>query len=392
MATIFYAINGEGRGHASRARAIIEGLRSRHRVVVYAAGHAFQLLSPVYANSEIEVRAIPGMRFHYTANRRVALGLSAIENLPYLSRIGRAVERITAHMEIEQPKLAITDFEPIIPRAALCAGIPLISLDHQHFLVTNDLSTLPLFLQTYAKVASPFVRAFCHSQTETIVSSFFVAPPKHGWEHAAHVGVMLRPEVVSATISDGRYLVAYLRRSVPQSVIRALQNCGLPVHIYGLGAREPVGRLRFFPVDALRFIEDLATSRALISTAGNQLIGEALYLQKPVLAFPENGNFEQYINAHFLERSQAGATAAISRVRTKEIRMFLTRLDTYRSHIDRIAVHGNSAALAIINSYLPQSTPDKIRSQWKINPYEEPSALSIASFREKEKYDNRRGF
>ena len=45
---------------------------------------------------------------------------------------------------------------------------------------------------------------------------------------------------------------------------------------------------------------------AVVSTAGNQLVGEALYLGKPVLVMPERVNFEQAINAHYLEQSGAG--------------------------------------------------------------------------------------
>jgi hypothetical protein len=37
----------------------------------------------------------------------------------------------------------------------------------------------------------------------------------------------------------------------------------------------------------LPFLEDLAGCRAVISTAGNQLIGVALYLCKPVCVMPE---------------------------------------------------------------------------------------------------------
>lgn len=79
------------------------------------------------------------------------------------------------------------------------------------------------------------------------------------------------------------------------------------VRMYGLGAQPRRGNLVFRDIDEHRFLEDLATCDAMISTAGNQLVGEALYLAKPVLVLPEARNFEQYINAHFLARSGAGA-------------------------------------------------------------------------------------
>ena len=56
MATIFYSLSGEGRGHATRVRAVVEELRKRHRVVIYAPGHAYELLLPVYEGTDVDIR------------------------------------------------------------------------------------------------------------------------------------------------------------------------------------------------------------------------------------------------------------------------------------------------------------------------------------------------
>ena len=89
-------------------------------------------------------------------------------------------------------------------------------------------------------------------------------------------GVLLLPEILRATPETGSHVVAYLRRFSSSNIMEALENCGCEVRIYGLGARPSAGNLRFRDVDMFRFVEDLATSRALVSTAGNQLFGEAL--------------------------------------------------------------------------------------------------------------------
>lgn len=64
MATIFNSLSGEGRGHATRVRAIVEELRRHHRIVIYTPGQAHDLLQPVYQGSDITVRNIPGLLFH----------------------------------------------------------------------------------------------------------------------------------------------------------------------------------------------------------------------------------------------------------------------------------------------------------------------------------------
>ena len=95
-------------------------------------------------------------------------------------------------------------------------------------------------------------------------------------------------------------------------MIEILADCGLPVKVYGLGERESIGQL-FSPIDELQFVEDLANCRAVISAAGNQLIGEALHLGKPMFVLPEGSHGEQSINGFFL-RTMGVATLNISRV------------------------------------------------------------------------------
>lgn len=51
--------------------------------------------------------------------------------------------------------------------------------------------------------------------------------------------------------------------------------------------RGRIDNLEFRPPGNAEFIRDLAACRAVLSTAGNQLIGEAIHFRKPVLALPE---------------------------------------------------------------------------------------------------------
>jgi uncharacterized protein (TIGR00661 family) len=54
------------------------------------------------------------------------------------------------------------------------------------------------------------------------------------------------------------------------------------------------------------FVHDLARCACVVSTAGHQLISEACFLGKPMLAIPEPGQYEQYINAFYLEKVGGG--------------------------------------------------------------------------------------
>jgi uncharacterized protein (TIGR00661 family) len=69
------------------------------------------------------------------------------------------------------------------------------------------------------------------------------------------------------------------------------------------------GNLTYRPFGEQSFIDDLASARAVIAGGGFTLMGEAVYLHKPMLAVPLEGQFEQVINARYLEKLGYGREA-----------------------------------------------------------------------------------
>ena len=57
------------------------------------------------------------------------------------------------------------------------------------------------------------------------------------------------------------------------------------------------------------FVDDLASSRGVIAGGGFTLMGEAVYLHKPMLAVPLQHQFEQVMNARYLEQLGFGRMA-----------------------------------------------------------------------------------
>lgn len=355
MARIFYSLSGEGRGHATRVRAIVDELRQRHEITIFAPGDAHDLLAPAYAGTNVAVQHIPGLRFFYTRAGRLDYGRTLAGTARYLAGYPRLRKSIEETIQRGRPDLVITDFEPSLPRAARRCGVPFISLNHQHFLIVNDLSMLPRELQRHARFMSGVVRSYYRGQVRTIVSSFYFPPLKPRYrEGVVQVGVILRPAVIAASRGDEGHLVAYLRRFATDNVLAALKSCGLPVRVYGLGARPEEGNLTFKEISEANFIADLGTCRALISTAGNQLVGEALYLGKPVLAMPEPNNHEQYINAFFLRAEGTGDWIELEKLSPGAVESFLERVGEFRERIVSEKYNGNPLALVTIEEVLSQ--------------------------------------
>lgn len=352
MGKIFYSVSGEGRGHATRVRTIVDELRQDYSVRIYAPGLAYEFLAGVYSASEVAVRRIPGLHFTYSASHRLNYLKSGWNSLAFVRHAPAVVARLARDIERHKPDLVITDFEPLLPRAARRCGVPYVSLDHQHFLVTSDLSDLPWKLRAHAASMSGFVRAFVHGQERTVVSSFYFPKLRSDVQRVTQIGVLLRQEVRQAQVHSGEHIIAYLRRFAAREVMSALRACKCPVHVYGLGERSATGNLRFLAIDAERFVADLASSRALVSTAGNQLVGEALYLGKPILAIPEPGNFEQQINGHFLQYSGCGLCLDCERVTIAHLRQILDHADEFAGGVDREQLCGNEDALRAINEVL----------------------------------------
>jgi uncharacterized protein (TIGR00661 family) len=330
MATIFYSVMGEGRGHAARARAMVERLRGDHRVVLFTSHDALEFLRTEYTGDPaVEVHEVPGLKFHYTA-RRLDNSKTIREGLAFWFAKGRHARRLAPHFAREKPSLVVCDFEPLLPHAAREAGVPVLSLDHQHFLATYDLSSLPARLQRWAWAMSWSIWMFDIRQQKTVVSAFYKPPLRRGFENVVQVGPLLRPALRQREPTVGPHLLSYLRKATPQGVIDLLATLPQPVRVYGLGERPAHGSITYCAINERAFLDDLASCDAVIAAAGNQLLGEALYFGKPFLALPEQNHHEQCINACFLERLGGGEWKPIERVGAGEIHGFLSRRETYR--------------------------------------------------------------
>ncbi len=357
MARIAISVCGEGRGHATRIATLVEHLMHDHEVLVYTSADALGFLRKRFAaeaDGHVEIREIPGIVFQYTGGRLDVMR-SIATGLDYQARqLGPLVDRLIRELDSFGADLAITDFEPALPRAASREGIPLVSVDHQHFLLAYDLDALPWSLQWNAWFMSHAVWLYVAEAADTVVSAFFRPPLRRGWEHVVQVGPLLRDAITRAVPRDDGYVVSYLRRHTPFSAIEALADCGMPVKVYGLGHRDHVGNVSFHTIDEQRFIEDLAGCTAVIAAAGNQLIGEALHLGKPLLVLPERAHAEQMMNSHFLAGMGCGQFVLLEEITREQVRMFLDDRGRFQSALAPLTgrMDGTPDVLRVIHQRL----------------------------------------
>ena len=358
MSKIAISLCGEGRGHATRVGSLVDRLEADHEILIWTSADALDFLRQRFAARHplVRVEEIPGVVFEYSGGRLDVMK-SIAAGLDYQARqLGPLVDRMMWELEAFGADLAITDFEPGLPRAAGRMDIPLVSVDHQHFLLAYDLDALPWNLQWNAWFMSHAVWLYVMEAADTVVSAFFRPPLRRGWEHVVQVGPLLRREIVEAVPRDDGFLLSYLRRHTPFSVIEALADCSRPVRVYGLGHREHVGNVSFHALDERRFVEDLAACHGLVSAAGNQLIGEALHLGKPLLALPERAHSEQLMNSHFLRSMGCGDFRMLEEVDQGHVRSFLEGIPGYQPALAAIAgrLDGSDDVLRVIRHRLSQ--------------------------------------
>lgn len=340
---ILYGVNGEGMGHATRSEVIIDSLRADHDIRVMASGAAFRhfegqlghvnrIYGPSFAMKEGQIRRWASVRHSIGALRR---------ELPASVRTWiRAVEEW-------RPDVVITDFEPLSGIYARSSRTPLICVDNIHMIhrCRHDDEIVEGAREDF-RVARTVSRAMVPNAGDYVITTFF-RPPLIGGRTVL-VPPIVRPEIVAARPRRGEHLLVYSDGS--PELVDALRDCGLPCRVYGMRDGPLVGTsdggIEYRPRSVDGFLEDLVSSRGVVTGGGFSLLSEAIYLGKPALSIPLRGQFEQLMNARYLEREGFGMFAP--EIDAETLSAFIGRLDRLQERLDAYQQDGNAEALEVI--------------------------------------------
>ena len=106
----------------------------------------------------------------------------------------------------------------------------------------------------------------------------------------------------------------------------------------------------FKPFSGTGFLEDLRTARAVIGGGGFSLMSEAVTLKVPMLSVPIERQYEQELNARYLERLGYGALARELNARSLE--KVLSRLDEYQGSLEAYERHDNQMVFDCLDELL----------------------------------------
>jgi uncharacterized protein (TIGR00661 family) len=324
MARIVYGLSGEGSGHSSRAREIASHLRDQ--------GHALWLVSydRGYRNlkDDFDVFETEGLCIASEDNK-VSVVRTFVENIKRLPEGYRTLQELRQRLFKEfQPDCVITDFEPMTAYLAGHYSVPLISIDNQHRMRYVKYECPP-GLSVEARVTKTIIRAMVPRPDIALVTAFcfgettndrtFLFPP------------ILRREVLDQQPGVGDHVLVYLTSGFESFLDELSRFPRESFFVYGYDRSDRTGVISFKPFSREGFLRDLATAKAVMGTAGFTLISEALYLKKPFMAMPMQGQFEQQLNAFQLQRLGYGKCAPD--VVPEVIGDFLYRLPEYAERL-----------------------------------------------------------
>jgi uncharacterized protein (TIGR00661 family) len=343
MAKIVYGVSGEGSGHSSRARVIAAHLlRSGHSVKVVSYDRGVRNL-----RDDFDVFEIEGLHISSRDNR-VSKVRTLTENLRKLTQGHRKLTSLRREVfKAIRPDCVFTDFEPMTAYLANHYGLPLISVDNQHRLRYMRYPCPPRLRQDKSLTRN-IIRAMVPAPDVALVTTFFYGTPKNAYTFL--FPPILRQVVLELTPVRGDHILVYLTGGFESFVSRLADFRRERFVIYGYDRDEQVGNLRYKPFSKDGFLNDLAGCKAVMATAGFTLSTEALYLRKPYLAMPMNGQFEQEINAHFLDR--LGYGKSILRPTGTAIGDFLYRIPDYVDRLKDYQAEGNRKILRKVDALL----------------------------------------
>jgi len=351
---ILYGVVGEGMGHAMRSRVTLEHLVAQgHQVEIMVSGRAKDFLAKRFEG----VNQIHGLHMIYEENR-VRLGKTLWSNV--LTGATGLPENIAAYFELLKdfrPEAVISDFESWTYLYAKTHRLPLLSIDNMQII---NRCTLPESVIAGHKAEFQLTKAFIKSKLpfcdEYFITTFFQPPVRK--EKTRLFPPILRPEILAAKPTVGSHVLVYQTAEGNETFVEGLRKLDTEFRIYGIRRNIPAeqveGNLRFRPFSEQGFIDDLASAKAVIAGGGFTLMGEAVYLHKPMLAVPLHRQFEQVLNARYLEHEGYGM-AAETLDDPSVVERFLAKVPACEEKLRGYHQDGNALILAAVDGFLDRA-------------------------------------
>ncbi len=334
---ILYGVVGEGMGHATRSVVILRHLVSLgvHEIEVVVSGRAHAFLQKAFP--QLRVHEIAGLNMIYRDNevQRRRTFWDFVKKLPAFAD---NLETMTLIEEGFRPELVISDFESFAYFYAKKHELPVISVDNMQIINRCQLDVeIPDDEKAAYQMAKTVVKAKLPHCDHYLITTFFF-PPARKKRTSLHPPI-LRDTILNAKPSDGDHVLVYQTSDTFSELVPTLQRLPGRFFVYGLKRDEVLGNVILKGFSEEGFVNDLASARAVLAGGGFSLMGEAVQLGKPMLAVPLKGQFEQTLNALYLQKLGYGEYHR--ELSEPAIVQFLARAPEYAANLKSYAYHAD---------------------------------------------------
>jgi uncharacterized protein (TIGR00661 family) len=334
LAKIVYGVSGEGSGHSSRAREMLDHLQQLgHIVKVVSYDRGYRNLK-----EDFDVFETEGLHIASSDNRvsKVKTFTDNLQRLPQGHKKLNALRKDVFKAFL--PDCVITDFEPMCAYLAHHYDLPLITIDNQHR-IRYMTYPCPARLQAERRMTVSVIRAMVPRPDISLVTTFYKGKAKN--DRTLFFPPIIRRRVLALQPSSADHILVYLTSGF-ESFIKILKSFSREKFlVYGDDRHQPDGNVVYKPFSREGFLADFASCKAVMATAGFTLMTEAFYLRKPYLALPMRGQFEQELNAHWLAKLNYGIN--LRRIRAESVGNFLYRVPDFQEYLNTYQAVDNSA-------------------------------------------------
>ena len=347
MARIIYGVAGEGFGHSSRSHLIGQRFIDAGHEVMFVGSQKSLLYLKRYFGER--VKEIFGLSFAFEG-ARIDKSETLKRNLLKLPEANRQNDELfKKHFEPFQPELVISDFEPFSAWWAWRKSVPFISIDHEHMLTHCKLDHP---MRNWFSRLTASVVTECHyvGAVAYLIVNFFKAPLRV--DTAVLAPPIVRTAVRELEPTSGEHILLYSTTGTDRDeLLKILHKFDRqPFIIYGFDEDTEHRNCLFKKRSTEGFLTNLASARGVIASAGFSLISECMSLKKKMLLLPVAGQYEQIINAHYIQKLCLGIAAET--LDETVLPKFLDELDKPLPVDDRILWPDNDRFFQILQNEL----------------------------------------
>ncbi|MFI5299954.1 MAG: glycosyltransferase family protein [Polyangiales bacterium] len=365
---ILYGVVGEGMGHATRSKVTLEWLLAHgHHVKVVVSNRAYGFLEKTFGSSfprvadapegigAIDVVEIEGLVMKYVDNAFDDTG-SVLHNV--LRAPGLIAENVGAYYEDIvrwKPQAVISDFDSFAYLFGKIHRLPILSIDNQQVVQRCEIpdAAKDVSRADYRAIKA-FVKAKLPACDHYIITGFFYPEIREKYQDKTTlVPPILRQAIIEATPTpaiEAKHFLVYQTSKSDTTLIPTLEKWGEKCIVYGLGRDEQIGNVTLKPFSEQGFVDDLASSRGVISNGGLSLLNEAVSLHKPVFSVPVRKQYEQVLNSWYLDALGYGRRAGT--INEADLRAFAADVPKHAKALESFQHDSNAKLFATVEKVL----------------------------------------